>query len=338
MPTSKQNEKETSTSHGLDIVEAFAVVAAIGGSIVAAVSQQIAMATIPLSLTATLTLVNRRRHINAVLGQQRLTIAHNIQHSHDVIQAELAAVQQANEAVQSRLQQLNQQDTQALQTITTLTSQTVQMGEEIETLQHSQAQDQASLTALGEQTQLVQSQLEDLSPQLADLNDAISHLQSSTADLEDRVAAQHSNSQYLAAQTKSVEDLLEILRAMDAITQAISDQPDGADRFYERGLLRKRLQRLEDQHIALDDFSKAIQLESTYAGAYFERGLLHSELGQKQRAVDDFHTAAKLYFEQGQLNQYEQARELAQKIHDLIASPSAPDGEIEPPLVETLFS
>ena len=54
---------EANSSHWLDIVESSTVVAAIGGSIAAAVLQEIALASIPLALTATLNLANRRRQL-----------------------------------------------------------------------------------------------------------------------------------------------------------------------------------------------------------------------------------------------------------------------------------
>lgn len=335
MQATKYREEQANTSHWLDIVESFAVLAAIGGSIAAAVSQQIVMASIPLSLTATLNLANRRRQMNAMQGRQRQEITHLIQHSQDDFQADISNAKQIGKAVQSQIEQLSQQSRQSVQTISTLTSKMEQLTSEITILKASQAQEQASLR---EHSQNSKSQYDDLSTQVTDLYSEISFIQSSTLDLMSQVEAQQSHSQNLASQTENVEELLEILREIDAITQTISAQPDIADNFYQRGLIRKRLQRLEDQSIALDDFSKAIHLEPTHGEAYFERGLLHSESGQKQLAVDDLRTAAKLYFEDGQLDKYEQARTLSQNIHDLMAVASSPHEETEQYLIENLFS
>ena len=165
----------------------------------------------------------------------------------------------------------------------------------------------------------------------------VAYLQSSASDLGSRVEEQQSSSQYLAAQTQGVEELVEILRQIDTLTQAISANPNDASNFYQRGLVRKRLQRSEDQRIATEDFSRAISLEPTSANAYYERGLLKSDFGHKQHAVDDLRTAAKFYFDQGNLTEYEEARTLSQEIHDLIAGSVSLEEATEQYLIENLF-
>ncbi|MGR3279750.1 hypothetical protein ACSYAD_32345, partial [Acaryochloris marina NIES-2412] len=264
MNTSNRIEGETSPSHWLDIVETLAVVSTIGGAIVATVSQQIAMAAIPLSLTATLNLANRRRQMGALIENQRHEITYLMQYSQDSVQADLSGIKQTGEVIQSQIEQLSQQGIESLQTISTLASKTEQFEAEITTLQQSQEHSQTNLNALSEQNQTSHSQFDGLSKQVMDLQSEISLLQSSTSDLSYQVETQQHKSQSLAYQTENVEELVEILREIDAITQTISAQPDVADSFYQRGLIRKRLQREEDQLIALDDFSKAIQLEQTH--------------------------------------------------------------------------
>lgn len=338
MNTSNRIEGGTPPSHWLDIVETLAVVSTIGGAIAAVVSQQIAMAAISLPLAATLNLANRRRQMSALMDNQRHEMTYLMQSSQDDLQADISGIKQTGEAIQSQIEQLSQQDMQSSQTISTLAAKTEQFETEITTLQQSQEQRQTALNALSEQSQTSHSQFDGLSQQVMDLQSAISLLQSSTSNLSNQVETQQHKSQSLAHQTENVEELVEILREIDAITQTISAQPDVADSFYQRGLIRKRLQREEDQLIALDDFSKAIQLEPTHVRAYFEQGLLQSELGHKQHAVDNLHTAAKLYFENGQLDQYERARELSQSIHDLITDSSSTPEETEQYLVENLFS
>ncbi|KAI9129414.1 hypothetical protein [Acaryochloris sp. CCMEE 5410] len=337
MQATKYQAEKANSSHWLNIVEGLAVVSAIGGSIAVVVSQQIAIATIPLSLTATLNLANRRRQIALMQGEQRQEITSLIQQTQDVIQADLTSIHQASEAIQSQVEKLSQQGLQSSEAISTLALKTEQFESEITTLQQAQEQNQTALNTLSEQSQTSQSQFDDLSKQGIDLQSAISLLQSSTSELSRLVETQQLNSQTLASQTDNVEELVEILREIDAISQIISAQPNVAENFYQRGLVRKRLKREEDQQIALDDFSKAIQLEPTHMRAYFERGLLQSELGHKQSAVDNLRTAAKLYFEDGQLEQYERARALSQSIHDLITDSSSAPEETEQYLVENLF-
>lgn len=344
MQTSKNMQGEATPSNWLDTFEPIAVVAAMGTSVATLFIKEVALAAIPLSLTAALNLANRRRQIDAIQDQQRLEIAHLVQSYQENVSADLAIIKQASEEAKSQLNELDQQDVQSSQAIAALNTQaaslqaqTEQLQTEIAALQQSQAQGQATITGLGEQSQGAQTRFDELSTEVAGLQDAIAQLQSSALELEGRVEVQQSSSQHLAAQTEGVGELVDTLREIDTLTQAISTNPRIASNFYKRGLTRKRLERLEDQWAAIDDFSQALTLDPTHADAYFERGLLKSEFGYKQHAVDDLRMAAKLYFEQGTLSQYEEARSLSQKIHDLISGSPSPEAETEQYLLENLF-
>jgi tetratricopeptide (TPR) repeat protein len=59
----------------LDSLELASVVVSIGSSIVLAITQQAALATIPLSFTAAINLANRKRLINAVMDSQQAATA-----------------------------------------------------------------------------------------------------------------------------------------------------------------------------------------------------------------------------------------------------------------------
>lgn len=333
MQASNPMQESSQASHWLDVVESSAIVASIGGSIVAIVLEQIALASVPLALSATLNFVNRRRQLSAFQDQQRLEVAHMLQRSQDDLQAELGPIKQASEQVQSQIEHLTKQDTQAMQTLATLTTHVEQVDSQVSAVKASQTQDAATLVEL--QTSL--AQLNEFSTQVQNLQGAIAQLQSSTSTLDNQVQEQQSSSQYLAAQTEGVEELMHILREIDVCTQTISANPNDASNFYQRGLTRKRLQRLEDQRAAMDDFSQAINLAPTFANAYYERGLLKSQFGHKQHAVDDLRTAAKFYFDQGKLDKYEEARSISQEIHDLIAGNPSPEEATEQYLIENLF-
>jgi len=337
MPASQNMPGSTPSSHWLDLVESCAVLASIGGSVAAIMLEQLAFASVPLALSATLNLANRRRQIGAFQEQQRLEMAHLLQQNQSDFQAQIATVKQASEGVQSQIEHLTKQDTQTVQTIATINTQTEIMESTIASLQNSHKQGSATVITLGEQSQATEAQMNELSTQLQTVQNAIAQLQASASDLGSQVEDQKSSAQYLAAQTEGVEELVETLREIDALTQTISSNPNDATNFYQRGLTRKRLQRLEDQRVSMEDFSQAIRLDPAFANAYFERGLLKSEFGHKQHAVDDLRTAAKLYFDQGDLPQYEKARELSQEIHALIAGSPSPEEETEQLLIENLF-
>ncbi len=60
--------------HWLNGLEAFSVIVSLGSSVGLAIMQQAAFATIPLSLTATLNLVNRKRLMNAMEQSQQTAV------------------------------------------------------------------------------------------------------------------------------------------------------------------------------------------------------------------------------------------------------------------------
>jgi tetratricopeptide (TPR) repeat protein len=337
-------QEETTSSNWLDTFEPIAVVAAMGTSVATLLIKEAALGAIPLSLVAALNLVNRRRQIDAIQDQQRREITHLVQSYQENISAELATVKETSEEAKSQLDELGQQDVQSFQAIAALNTQaaslqaqTEQLQTEIAALQQLQAQDQATITVLGEQSQGVQTRFDELSTAVAGLQGAIAQLESSATDLGNRVQEQQSSAQSLAAQTAGVGELVDVLRKIDTLTQAISANPNFATTFHQRGLTRKCLERSEDHRAAMDDFSQAIKINPTHADAYFERGLLKSEFGQKQQAVDDLRMAAKFYFEQGALEQYEKARALSQEIHELISGSPSPEAATEQYLIENLF-
>ena len=43
--------------------------------------------------------------------------------------------------------------------------------------------------------------------------------------------------------------------------------------------------------LAIDEYTTAIQLDPDYAGAYYDRGIAYSNLGQHQRAIEDYDQA-----------------------------------------------
>lgn len=60
-----------------------------------------------------------------------------------------------------------------------------------------------------------------------------------------------------------------------------------------------------------------MHLDSTYAKAYHSRGILLAEISNKKQAVDDLRLAAKYYFEQGDIESYEKARNLSKEFYEV---------------------
>jgi len=67
--------------------------------------------------------------------------------------------------------------------------------------------------------------------------------------------------------------------------QAIAEQPENGEAYYQRGLLHKEMENFE---AALEDLTQAILLESHLTQSYYQRGNIRFELGDRQGAKADY--------------------------------------------------
>jgi tetratricopeptide (TPR) repeat protein len=111
---------------------------------------------------------------------------------------------------------------------------------------------------------------------------------------------------------QTLVDVVNELRQMENCSHTIEADPK-ADAYYQRGLSHKRL---GDRSEAVRDFSEAIRLNGELADAYYHRGIVYAELGTRKLATDDLRLAYKLYFDQGDLDNYDRARQLHKEFYD----------------------
>lgn len=162
----------------------------------------------------------------------------------------------------------------------------------------------------GQQNQLRQLQetnQQKLSQHLADQVDVLQQL--ITGLKQDT----QETTQSLDSQHKALEVVVGELRQMENASRVIEANPK-AEAYYQRGLSH---QRLGDRAEALVDYTKAISLNPELAPAFYNRGVVYAELGDRKPAVEDLRQAAKLYFEQGDLDNYHRARDLGKEFYDL---------------------
>ncbi|MEA5533875.1 tetratricopeptide repeat protein [Crocosphaera sp. XPORK-15E] len=160
---------------------------------------------------------------------------------------------------------------------------------------------------LGQQNQAFQAKVNDLSDKLQDAQQSIDGLMQ-----EDRKLNEFTNA--LNSQQQQVEEIVKSLQQIENLSQVIRSNPDGVEAYYQRGLSH---QKLGDKTGAIEDYTEALHLDSTYAKAYHSRGILLAELGSKKQAVEDLRLAAKYYFEQGDIESYEQARNLSKEFYEV---------------------
>jgi tetratricopeptide (TPR) repeat protein len=118
----------------------------------------------------------------------------------------------------------------------------------------------------------------------------------------------------LEYEKNKIAEVVGQLQQIENFSQAIRTNPNCGDFYYRRGLSHQSLGNKEG---AIGDYTKAISLEPNHAGAHHQRGILNSELGNRKQAVEDLRRAAKLYFDQGDVDSYQQARDLSKEFHEI---------------------
>ena len=79
--------------------------------------------------------------------------------------------------------------------------------------------------------------------------------------------------------------------AIDDYTKALTINPEFADAYFHRGILKGRL---GDAKGAISDADQAIKINPQHAMAYASRGIAEESLGDLQRACADWRKAAVL--------------------------------------------
>jgi tetratricopeptide (TPR) repeat protein len=173
--------------------------------------------------------------------------------------------------------------------------------------------------AIAELKQLLEKNLNDLNSNIeenqSNLSEQIKKFQeelNSKLDNSNQKLKQDIN--IIEAEYKQLADVVGNLREVENFSQELRVKPDSAEFYYQRGLSH---QNLDNKHGAIEDYTEAIQLDANMARAYHKRGVLYLDLQERQRAVDDLRKAALLYFEQGDIESYQNARSMSRNIHNL---------------------
>lgn len=189
--------------------------------------------------------------------------------------------------------------------------------------------DQSNQTTIAQLTQKnvgTQTELGTLTEQLAQAQQLTTDLGLGASNLQDYI-------QVLRREQTEIAGMVDCLREIEICTQNIRISPNDTKAYYNRGLT---YQHLENKAAAIGDYTEAIRINPSYAEAYRDRGLARADLGNRKGAVEDLREAAKLFFEAGNIANYQMARDLSKEFHEL-SSQSRTDAP-EEVAVEYLFS
>lgn len=278
----------------LDTVETVSVAGSVFGAVVSVIVNQAAIAAIPLSVTMALNLMNRRLLLDT-LKQNNLAAITQVLQEQVKTQSEVEIL---NEQL-GNLEQVSQKNRDEAKAGLIL------LDDQLQHFNTNSAQNQdtnnQAIAQLKQQDSEAQTKLEGL-------HEKLEQLQQMTDKL-----VQEQNNRLMNEQAK-IAKTVDALRDIETCTQSIRINPVSANAFFNRGL---SYQRLGDRQVAIEDFTEAIKLNSSYAEAYQNRGLAYADLGDKKAAVKDLREAARLFFDSGEIEKYQIARDLSKKFYEL---------------------
>jgi tetratricopeptide (TPR) repeat protein len=147
---------------------------------------------------------------------------------------------------------------------------------------------------------------------LTNLNDLKQQLE----DLENnRFPELKFNQQSFLEQIKKIQVSIENFQTIiDSSYSGENNYINSSELYYQKGIENENLGQTE---IAISNYTLAIQLDNNQAKAYYRRGNLYVQTGNKKAAIDDLRHSAKLFFEQGDIENYQKAKDHSQELYDL---------------------
>lgn len=102
-----------------------------------------------------------------------------------------------------------------------------------------------------------------------------------------------------------------IQAAIKDYNQAIAINPQDGEAYYNRGIAQFEL---GEERAAIKDFDRAVAIDPQDAEVYGNRGAAKSILGDKPGAIADLKQAAKLFRQQGQMDNYAKMMEMVRQM------------------------
>ena len=242
--------------HWLSIIEALSLVGTIGGTVASVVTQQVAYASVPLSLTATLNLINRKRLMDT-LTQEHCSAVNTLVSCSREQQASLTNASDNIEVL--------------TQSVTGLKSDQEDLAKQLQENQQLISEDQTSIANLKQEDEALNGSIQSLEQQQTELTELVATLKTFTVS-SGSIEAQAQPGQAYYNRGVSQERLGNLEAACFDYSEAISQNSDYAEAYYSRGMVKSLL---GDKREAVKDLRLA-------AKCFFERG----DLANYQKARD----------------------------------------------------
>lgn len=155
----------------------------------------------------------------------------------------------------------------------------------------------------------------------ANICDQMMQIQQSVSSDRDRYEIDHKNvSENIKQLDSSSQEQMQKLEsqhkelASKVMKLAQNTTSDSPELYYQNA---NDYQQVGKKQQAIQEYTKAIKLDREYAEAYAERGALYTDIGNKQLAVEDLRKAAKLYFEKGDIDNYQELKQRTQDVYQV---------------------
>ncbi|MES1024249.1 hypothetical protein ABN584_15280 [Gloeocapsa sp. BRSZ] len=263
----------------LETIEGFAVIGSVGGAIASVISQQALFASLPLSAAIVLNWANRKLLVTSS--------------------------EQSHQAIT----QVSEQSVIPQERFASISNQVAQLQQANITFSRNLTENKTAFDQIKQENTNLQHKVERLIHQIAELQNNLpsSHSEKIPQTISDNIQKIFDEQTKLA---QTINDLREIERCH----QNIQLNPNSATAYFNRA---KTYEQLGEKAAAIADYTQAICLDANYTEAYFNRGLNYCYSVSKKQALKDLRTAAKLFFAQGDIENYQKAKSLSQELHQL---------------------
>lgn len=186
--------------------------------------------------------------------------------------------------------------------------------------------DQTAIASITAQIEEDRTNIKNTIKQLTEVEQLIANLNKNNQELQE-------TANNLEQKQRQIEKLMEELGKNQHVTQNIIVNNSSPESYYQ---LANHCENSGDKQKAIELYTEAIKHNRRDPRAYQQRGILRSELGDKQGAVQDLRMAAKFYFEQGDLENYQTAKDLSNQLYQMDDSSNTTNGK--PIVLGNLFA